>query len=113
MPRGNAPHLGNPEPELLEEQLVRHGDDQVATLHRFRSLVGCFQLRIHPFVGEKTGAILGNTVAAHQAQRFAHRIGARAGVPQLGRRTQHPRHRIGQDKPDQDVLIRFVLPCSD
>ena len=64
---GNPAHFGNPLPELRKEQLVGHGDAEIATLHRLGALVGRFQLRVHPLVSQEAGTVFGDPVAAHQA----------------------------------------------
>ena len=74
--------------ELGEEDFAGHGDGQLAALHGFGTFVGGLELRVHPLVGEETGAIFGDAVAAHQADGFAHHVGAVAGVPELGGRAE-------------------------
>ncbi len=81
---GDPAHLLDPRLELRQEERVGHGDGELAPLHRFRSLVGRFQLRIHPLVAEEARAVFRDAVAAHQADRFAHHLRAPARVPQLG-----------------------------
>ena len=80
---GDAFHFGNPLLELGEEQRVGHGDGKLQSLHRLRAFVGGFELRVHPFLAEETGAILREAVAAHEADGFAHHVRAVAGVPKL------------------------------
>ena len=91
---GQPAHLGDPLLELREEQLVRHGDGKLQTLHGFRAFVGGFQLRIHPFLAEEAGAILRDAVAAHEADGFAHHVRAVAGVPEFARGAKHIGQRI-------------------
>ena len=69
--------------ELRQEQVVGHGDAELAALDGFGTFVGGFELRVHPLVAEEAGAVLGDAVAAHQADGFAHHVRAVAGVPEL------------------------------
>jgi hypothetical protein len=70
-------HLADPFAELRQEQLVGHGDAELAPLHGFGAFVGGFELRVHPLVSQEAGAILGDAVAAHQADGFAHHAARR------------------------------------
>ena len=104
MCRGNPPHLGRPCAELRQKDLA----DVIVTvklpaLHRFGSLVGRFELRVHPLAGQESRAVLGDSVSAHQAHGLAHHVGAVAGVPQLGRRAQHIGLGILQDELHQRI----------
>ena len=76
-------HLADPLVELRQEQVVGHGDAELAALHGFGTFVGGFELRVHPLVAEEAGAVLGDAVAAHQADGLAHHARAVAGVPEL------------------------------
>ena len=76
-------HLGNPLPVLREEQLVGHGERELETLHGLRAFVGGFELGVHPLLAQEARAILRDAVAAHEADGFAHHVGAVAGVPEL------------------------------
>ena len=59
---------------------------ELASLDGLGAFIGRLELRIHPFVAEESGAILGDAVAAHQTDRLPHHVGAVAGVPELGGR---------------------------
>ena len=62
---------------------------KLAALHGLGPFVGGLELRVHPLVAEEARAILGDAVAAHQADGLAHHVGAVAGVPQLAGRAEH------------------------
>ena len=53
---------------------------------------------VHPLVAEEAGAVFGDAVAAHEADGFAHHVGAVAGVPELaaGQRTLAALNRAGR-----------------
>ena len=55
-------------------------------LHRLGPFVGCFQLRIHPFLGQETGAILRDPKPAHQADRLPQQRRTLPGIPEFGGR---------------------------
>ena len=78
---GNTAHLLDPGAELGQEDLAGHGDRQLTPLHGLRPFVGRLQLRVHPLVGQEAGAILGDAVAAHQADGLAQHVGAVACIP--------------------------------
>src|ERR1035437_9836327 len=60
-----------------------------AALQGLGTFVGGFELRIHPLVAEEPGAVLGDAVAAHQADGFAHHAGAVARIPHLTGGAEH------------------------
>ena len=105
--RGNPAHLLNPRLKLRQEERVGHGARKLAALHRFRSLVGRFQLRIHPLVAEEARAIFRDAVPAHQADRFTHHLRAPARVPKFGSGAKDVGQRI--QKNETQKRIRFQL----
>ncbi len=109
--------LGDPLLELREEQLVRHGDGELQALHGFRAFVGGFELRVHPFLAEESGAIFRDAVATHEADGFAHHVGAVAGVPELARGAEDVGQRVEQGELNQRVGFQFVSAlqsrCAD
>ena len=72
-------------------------------MHRFRSLVGCFQLRVHPFVAEESRAIFRDAIPTHQTDRFAHHLCAPAGVPQLGCGAKNVGQRVQQNETQKRI----------
>ena len=75
-------------------------------------------MRVHPLVGQEAGAILGDAVAAHQADGLAQHVGAVAGVPQLGGRAEHVGLGVLQDELHQRIGLqlgaaRVVRASSD
>ena len=42
-------------PELRQEQLVGHGDGELAPLHRLGPFVGGLELRVHPLLAQEAG----------------------------------------------------------
>ena len=98
-------HFADPLAELRQEQVVGHGDAELAALHGLGAFVGGLELRVHPLVAQEAGAILGDAVAAHEAHRFAHHVRAVAGVPQLAGGAEDVGHRI-----EQRVLHQNVVP---
>ncbi len=105
--RGDAPHLGGPGAELGQEDLGGHGHRQLAALHGFRAFVGGFELRVHPLVAEEAGAVLGDAVAAHQADGLAQHVGAVAGIPELGGRANHVGFGVHQHVLHQRIGFQF------
>ena len=93
----------DPGAELREEDCRGHGDGELAALHGFGAFVGGFKLRVHPLVGEEAGAILGDAVAAHEADGLAHHVGAVTGVPKLGGGTEHVGLGILEDELDERI----------
>ena len=79
MRRISAVHVANCARKTSSVMVTR----QLAPLHGFGTFIGGFELRIHPLVAEEAGAIFGDAVAAHQADGFAHHVGAMTGVPEL------------------------------
>ena len=92
----NRAHAGNPSPELREEHGIGHGDRELPALDSFRAFVGGFQLGVHPLMPNKSWAILGDAIAAHQADGLAHDVRAMAGIPELGGRAEHIGQRVEQ-----------------
>ena len=78
---GDAAHLPDPGVELGEEDLGGHGYGQLTALYSFRTFIGGFELCVHPLVGKEAGTVFGDAVAAHEADGFAHHVGAVAGIP--------------------------------
>ena len=103
---GDARHLGNPLPVLREEQLVGHGERELETLHRFGAFVGGFELGVHPLLAQEARAILRDAVAAHEADGFAHHVGAVAGVPELAGGAEHVGLRIEQHELHQRIGLQ-------
>ena len=93
--------------KLREEDVAGHGDGQLAALHGLGAFVGGFELRVHPLVGQEAGAVLGDAVAAHQADGLAHHVGAVAGVPELGGRAEHVGLGILQHVLHQRIGLEF------
>src|ERR1035438_6626500 len=56
-------HLTDPIAVLRQEQLVGHGQRQLAALHRLGAFVRRFELRVHPLVTQEAGTIFGDAVA--------------------------------------------------
>ena len=109
---GDQAHLANPVAELRQEQLVGHGEAELAALHGFRAFVGGFELRIHPLVAQEAGAIFGDAVAAHQADGFAHHLRAVAGVPELAGGAKHVGDAIEQSVlDDQRIAGQLGAAC--
>ena len=110
-PAGSQPaHVGNPLLELGQEQLIGHRDRELQPLHGFRPFIGGFELRIHPLLAEKAGAILGDAVTSHEADGLAHHGGAVAGVPEFARRTKNVGQRVEFDKLNHRVGFQFLRP---
>ena len=105
---GKPAHFGNPLLELREEQFVRHRDGKLQPLHGFRAFVSRFELRIHPFLAEETGAIFRDAVAAHEADGFAHHVRAVAGVPEFARGAKHIGQRVKDGKFHQRIGFQFI-----
>ena len=83
-----------------------HGDGQLAPLDSFGALVGRFQLGVHPLIGEESGTVLGDAVAAHQTDCFAHHVGAVARIPELSRGAEHVRFGVLEDEGHERVVLR-------
>ncbi len=100
-------HFASPLAELGEEQLVGHGDAELAALHGFGTFVGGFELGIHPLVAEEAGAVFGDAVTAHEADGFAHHLRAVAGVPQLAGGAEHVGHAIEDGVLHQGIFLEL------
>ena len=102
--------LGGPLLDLGLENLVVHRHADLAALHHFRALVRGLQLRVGPLVEEEAGAVLGDAVAAHQADGLAQHVRAVAGGPQLGRRAEHVADGAQPDVRDERVGLELGNP---
>src|SRR5664280_3129244 len=82
--RGDGAKVDNPRAEKRQEDLVGHGDRDLAALNGLRALIRRLELGIHPLMSEESGAVLGDAVSAHEADGLTHQGGAVTGVPELG-----------------------------
>ena len=67
---------------------------ELAALDGLGAFVGRLELGVHPLLAQEAGAVLGDAVAAHQADGLAHHGGAVAGVPQLAGRAEDVGQRV-------------------
>ena len=104
---GNDAHLARPGCELRQENFAGHGYGQLAALHGLGAFICRFKLRVHPFVCQKAGTILGDAVSAHQADGLTHHVRAMAGVPQLGGRAEHVGLGVLQHKLHQRIGLKL------
>src|SRR5207237_3886203 len=71
--------------KLREEDIVGHGDAELAPLDGLGALISSLELGVHPLMAQETGTVLGDAVTAHETDGLAHHAGAMAGVPELAR----------------------------
>ena len=108
-PGADAAQLDDPTAEDGEKNLADHRHRKLAALDRLRPLVGGLELGVHPLVAEETRAVLGDAVAADQAHRVAHDVGAMAGVPELGGGAEDVGLRVEDEILDERIALQRLV----
>ena len=109
---GDAPQLVGPRLQLRQEQFVGHGDDQLPAVDRFRAFVHRLQLGVQPFVRQEAGAVGGDALPAHEADRIAQHGGASRGVPHFAGRRKDVDQRLQQHVLDEPVGLECFQPIG-